>query len=130
MLQVHPAATMSSGLLSPDALAESQSAAECSVRDREAVTAAGVNWEGHTSSLSAAKEDMLVSGVFAYVAWCPAVPLYAVPREVEAESSALCALRMESAVESTTCAADRSVKLLLLHPQPSSLRWGCVVAMQ
>ena len=84
--------------------------------------------EGRTSSLSAAKEDMLVSGVFAYVACCPAVPLYAVPREVEAESSALCALRMESAVESTICEADKMAQLPRL--QPASLRCGCVAALR
>ena len=67
---------------------------------------------GRTSSLSAAKEDMLVSGVFAYVACCPALPLYAVPCEMEDESSALCALRMDSAVESTTCEAGGNAELL------------------
>ena len=69
-----------------------------------------------------------MSGVFAYVACCPAVPLYAVPREVEAESSALCALRMESAVESTTCEADKMAQLPRL--QPPSLSFGSVVAMR
>ena len=69
-----------------------------------------------------------MSGVFAYVACCPAVPLYAVPREVEAESSALCALRMESAVESTTCEADKVAQLLRLRP--ASLSFRSVVAMR
>ena len=65
---------------------------------------------------------MLVSGVLAYVACCPGAPLYAEPREEEAESSALCALRMESAVESTTCEAWRLAQLPRL--QPASLSCG------
>ena len=69
-----------------------------------------------------------MSGVFANVACCPALPLYAVPRWVDAESSALCALRMESAVESTTCEADRIAQLSRL--ESASLRCGCVAALR
>ena len=59
-----------------------------------------------TSSLSVVKDGRLVSGVLAKGAGCPRdaprVPAD-LPADDAALSSALCARRMESAVESTTC---------------------------